>query len=78
MSEATKIYQNLDGQTFRLNKVNQIRDYFIAEVGERELINERLNKYISTFDYFDKSFMILVQQVIAFLLFHLLLLMVLL
>ena len=78
MSEATKIYPNLDDQTFRLNKVNEIRDYFIAEVRERELINERLNKYISTFDYFDQSFTILMQQVIAFLLFYLLLLLLLL
>ena len=31
---------------FRLNKINEIKDYFIAEIKERELMSKRLNKYI--------------------------------
>ena len=46
---------NLDNQQFRLNKINEIKDYFIAEIKERELMNKRLRKYIASFDYFDKS-----------------------
>ena len=44
---------NLDNQQFRLNKINEIKDYFIAEIKERELMSKRLSKYIASFDYFD-------------------------
>ena len=38
--EAPNIYQNLnDQQQFRLNKINEIKDYFVAEIKER--INEQ-------------------------------------
>ena len=46
---------NLDNQHFRLNKINEIKDYFITDIKERELMNKRLSKYIASFDYFDKS-----------------------
>ena len=42
-------------QQFRLNKINEIKDYFVAEIKERELMSKRLSKYIASFDYFDKS-----------------------
>ena len=29
---------------FRLNKINEIKDYFIAEIKERELMSKRLSK----------------------------------
>ena len=53
------IYPNLraplnDRQQFRLNKFNEIKDYFVADIKERELISKRLSKYIASFDYFDK------------------------
>ena len=50
---------NLHNQHFRLNKINEIKDYFIADIEERELMNKRLSKYIASFDYFDKSLIIL-------------------
>ena len=59
------IYPNLnatplnDQQQFRLNKINEIKDYFIAEIKERELMSKRLSKYIASFDYFDKSLIVL-------------------
>ena len=34
--------------------MNEIKDYFIAEIKERELISKRLSKYIASFYYFDK------------------------
>ena len=42
----------------RLNKTNEIKDYFAAEIKERELMSKRLSKYIGSFDYFDKSLII--------------------
>ena len=45
---------NLNNQQFRLNKISEIEDYFIAEIKERELMSKKLSKYISFFDYFDK------------------------
>ena len=44
-----------DEQHFRLNKINEIKDYFVAEVKGRELMSKRLSKYIVSFDYFDTS-----------------------
>ena len=49
----------LNKQQFRLNKINEIKDYFIAEFKERELMSKRLSKYIASFDYFGKSFIVL-------------------
>ena len=53
------IYPNLNAnisneQQFRLNKINEIRDYFLAEIRERELISKNLSKYIASLDYFDR------------------------
>ena len=50
---------NLDNQQFRINKINEIKDYFIAEVKERELMIKRLIKYIASFGYFDKFLIVL-------------------
>ena len=50
---------NLNNQQFRLTKINETKDYFIAEIKERELISERNSKYIACFDYFDKSLIVL-------------------
>ena len=44
---------NLNNQQFRLNKITEIEEYFIAEIKERELMSKKLSKYISLFDYFD-------------------------
>ena len=54
MGETNNMYPNLspnlsDDQQFRLNKINKIRDYFVAEVKERELMSKRLSKYIAIF-----------------------------
>ena len=48
-----------DQQRFRLNKINKIKDYFVAYIKERELMSERLSKYIAFCDYFDKSVIVL-------------------
>ena len=48
-----------DQQQFRLNKINEIKDYFVAEIKERELMSKRLSKYIASFEYFDKSLIVL-------------------
>ena len=56
MREATNVYPNLnDKQQFRLNKVNKIKHYFIAEIRGRELMSKIFSNYIASFDYFDKS-----------------------
>ena len=48
------IHPNLnDQQQFRLNKINEIKDYFVAEIKERELMSKRIGKYIASFDYFE-------------------------
>ena len=46
-------------QQFRLNKINEIKDYFLAEIRERELISKNISKYIASLDYFVKSLNVL-------------------
>ena len=58
------IYPNLNAnisneQQFRLNKINEIKDYFLAEIRERELISKNISKYIASLDYFNKSLNVL-------------------
>ena len=58
--ETPNIYPNLnDQQQSRLNKINGIKDYFVAEIKERELMSKILSKYIAFFNYFDKSLLVL-------------------
>ena len=59
-TETQNIYPNLNNQQlFRLNKINEINNYFVAEVKERELISKMLSIYIASFKYFDKSLIVL-------------------
>ena len=60
LHETSNMYSNLiantsNDQQFRLNKINKIKDYFIAEIKERELMSKNLSKYIASFEYFNKS-----------------------
>ena len=59
MGEAKNVYPNLNDQTFRLNKINETKNYFIAGIRDRELMSKRLSAYIVSFDYFDKSSIVL-------------------
>ena len=73
--EIPNMYPNLsvntsNDQQFRLNKINEIKDYFITEIKERELMSKNLSKYIAFFECFDKSLFYLLQLVV-FLLHHL-------
>ena len=62
--ETHNIYPNLgvslsDQQQFWLNKINEIKDYIVAELKQRELMSKRLGKHIAPFDYYDKSLIVL-------------------
>ena len=39
-------------QQFRVNKINEIKDYFLVEIRERELISKKISKYIASLDIF--------------------------
>ena len=44
---------------FRLNQINNIKEYFNAEIKERKDIIKKISKYIVAFDYADKLFITL-------------------
>ena len=47
MGEVSGMYPNLSNQTqFTLNKMNEIKDYFMAEIRKIEAMNKGLSKYI--------------------------------
>ena len=57
--ETTNTHSNLSSQTkFRLNEINEIKDYFNSEIQERNM-SKKLSKYIAAFDYFDKALIVL-------------------
>ena len=47
-----------DQQQFRLNKINEIKS-FVAKIKERELMSRGVSKYVTSFDYLDKSLIVL-------------------
>ena len=54
--ETSNVYTNLNAlnipsndQNFRLNKINEIKDYFVTEIKEKELMSKRLSIYIAFF-----------------------------
>ena len=62
-NKTQNIYPNLSNisneQQFRLKKINEIKDYFLSEIRERELISKKHSKYIASLEYFDKSLNVL-------------------
>ena len=61
MDEINKI--NLSEQTkFRLDEISKIENYFIEEINQRKSCNQKLNKYITTFDYIDKILVALIAR----------------
>ena len=56
----THSHLNLSDQThFRLNEINKIKDYFNTEIQERKTVSKKLSKYITAFDYIDKTLIVL-------------------
>ena len=54
------MYPNLNDQyQFWLNKINGVKDYFITEIREIELMSERICKCIAPFGYPDRSLIVL-------------------
>ena len=51
---------NLSEQTkFRLDEISKIENYFIEEINKRKSWSQKLNKYVTTFDYIDKTLIVL-------------------
>ena len=48
-----------DANKYRLDEINKTRDYFNNEIKEIKDIIQKLNKYLVSFDYLDKIFIIL-------------------
>ena len=44
---------------YRLDEINKIKEYFDNEIKERKDIIKKINKYIFSFDYLDKTFITL-------------------
>ena len=53
------IIELTDVNKYRLDEINEIRDYFNNEIKERKDTIKKLNKYLVSFDYLDKIFITL-------------------
>ena len=45
--------------TFRLDEIGKIEIYFIEDINQRKSCSQKLNKYVTTFDYIDKILIVL-------------------
>ena len=61
LSDNINMHPQFSNQTqIRLNnKINEKKDYSIAEIWEREEVSKGHSKYIAAFDYFDKASIVL-------------------
>ena len=51
---------DLSEQTkFRLDEISKIENYFIEEINQRKSCSQKLNRYVTTFDYIDKMLIVL-------------------
>ena len=62
--ETLNMYPNIgvntsNDQQIRLNKINDFKNYFIAEIKERVLMSKNLSKYNASIEYFNKSLIVL-------------------
>ena len=44
--KTTKLCSNLDNQQFKLDNISKVKDYFISDIKERELMSKNLSKYV--------------------------------
>ena len=44
---------------FQLDEISKIENYFIKEINQRKSCSQKLNKYVTTFDYIDKILIVL-------------------
>ena len=59
MCKANEISELKDLTKYRLDEINNIKEYFIAEIKEKTDIIKKISKYIVAFDYADKVFITL-------------------
>ena len=58
--KTVNLYPQLDNvMQFILEKINRIKDYFFAEICEREKMRKRISKYSAAFDYYNNIFLVL-------------------
>ena len=44
---------------YRLNEINKVKDYFNNQINDRKNMINKLNKYMTSFDYIGKIFIVL-------------------
>ena len=59
MSKANEISELKDLTKYRLDEINNIKEYFNTEIKDRKDIIKKISKYIAAFDYADKLFITL-------------------
>ena len=48
-----------DQRKFRLTEINKTKDYFNSQIQEGKTTSKKLSKFITTFDYIDKTLVVL-------------------
>ena len=58
MNENNSI-EAIDKTKFRLSEIIGIENYFNQKINQRKTCSEKLNKYVTAFDYIDKVLIVL-------------------
>ena len=56
--ETPNIYPNVNDQQ-QLRLIHKVKDYYMVEIKEREIMSTMFSKYRSSLGYFDKSLIVL-------------------
>ena len=56
---------------FRRSEIIGIENYFYQEINQRNSCSKKLNKYVTAFDYIDKTLIVLSATSVEYQLFHL-------
>ena len=57
------INSQLDNERqYRFNEINKTKYYFIVEIHKREKMSKIINRYVATFDYFDKTLLVFISS----------------
>ena len=59
VSKANEISELKDLTKYRLDGINNIKEYFNTEIKERKDVSRKISKYIVAFDHADKVFITL-------------------
>ena len=61
---------------FRLHEIKKIDNCFVNDINQQKAYSKKFSRYVTIFYYIDKILIVLMQQLVVYQLFHLLILLI--